>query len=258
MDDLAVEIPSDEFYKLVKTRSEQIRDFLNWAADVEQGSTSLYLANRPDIIDAKNALAHYTVKWWGLIVFTCFGSVNSAHILSDSFAVPIRRSAAEDVLKSVEFTRPKVGHHRTQATLAGAKLALLEACQRSELLYDVLHIERPFHERYTQICKAKLAQWGRTTCFDLLIRGGSIPIGSCEYAPDIAYLYGSSGPSRGFSLIWGHTVSARTATWCEGVVQSWHQKWTEIAEFAGVNWSGEPYTPGDLENALCVYQECRK
>jgi hypothetical protein len=121
----------------------------------------------------------------------------------------------------------------------------------------VLHKPRSFDDRYQRILHEHLDRWGRTTCFDLLLRTGSLGIGGQRYEPEIAYLAGSTGPREGFRIVWGRDVTKRSAPWCEGVLQAWHEHWPEVVSCAGARWSGRPYAPGDLENALCVYQEDR-
>jgi hypothetical protein len=153
--------------------------------------------------------------------------------------------------------RPKVGGHRTQQGLVGAKLALVAACESSEFIRELLHVPCSFDGRYQRLREAKLARWGRTTCFDLLLRAGALAIGGRRYEPDMAYLGGSTGPKAGFRAVWGREVSHATASWCEGVLLTWHRNWYEVAERVGASWSGAPYAPGDLENVLCIYQENR-
>ncbi len=255
---LVEEVSKDELLALVDERREQIGDFIEWADGHERGSSSMYLANRPDISDAREAATLYPEAWWGVVVFTCFGSLNSTRATRYALPEPVDADLADELLASVSFTRPTVGHHRIQQGLVGAKKALVAACEHAALLYDVLHAQSlSFDERYSQLRSARLTRWGRTTSFDLLLRAGALGIGGQNYEPEIACLAGSTGPKAGFRAVWGHDVTDHTAPWCEGLLQAWHKHWPEVVDQVGAPWSGRPYAPGDLENALCIYQERR-
>ncbi len=69
------------------------------------------------------------------------------------------------------------------------------------------------------------------------------------------YLAGSTGPRKGFFLIWGVEVTRSNADQCEATLRGWTDRWHDIADQVGVTWNGEPYGPGDFENALCIFQE---
>jgi hypothetical protein len=77
---------------------------------------------------------------------------------------------------------------------------------------------------------ARLSRWGRTTCFDLLLRTGALRIGGDPYEPEIAYLAGSTGPRAGFREVWGRDVPDETAPSAEGLLQAWHHHWNEVAD----------------------------
>ena len=247
----------DELFSLVDERRDQVRHFLDWAEGREQSGWSMYLANRPDISDARSAHALYDCGWWGVVVFTSFGSLSSARAVRSAIPEPVQAEVAEELLASIAFERPKVGHHRIQQGLLGAKKALIAACQRSDLLHEVLHEPGGFDERYRRLREARLARWGRTTCFDLLLRAGALGLGGHSYEPEIAYLAGSTGPKAGFFAVWGRGVTDDTAAWSEGLLQTWHHDWQAVVERVRASWSGRPYSPGDLENALCIYQHGR-
>jgi hypothetical protein len=251
-------VTRDELLALVDQRRAEVQEFVNWAEGRETGCRSMYLANRRDITEAGNAGSLYPEAWWGVVVFTCFGSLNSTRTLRDVLPQPFDAQAAEDLLAAVRFSRPTVGHHRIRQGLLGAKKALVAACRDSEVLHEVLHTRRRnFDERYQVLLSAHLDRWGRTTCFDLLLRTGALGVGGPRYEPEIAYLAGSTGPKAGFRVVWGRTVTAGTGPWCEGILQAWHRHWPEVVDRVGAHWSGRPYAPGDLENALCIYQEPR-
>ena len=244
----------EDLVALVDERRDALRTFIDWAEHRETTNRSMYLANRRDILDAGQAAAMYPEEWWGVVVFTCFGTLNSTHAVLGVLAKPVD-PGAEKLLLSVDFIGPKVGNHRKRPGLGGAKTALIEACQNSSLLHKILHGQGNFHDRYQCLLAAKMDQWGRTTCFDLLVRAGALGIGGQHYQPEIAYLAESTGPKAGFCAVWGRDVTTATARWCEGLLQAWHRHWTEVVDRVGARWSGRPYGPGDLENALCIYQE---
>ena len=243
-----------ELMQLVNERQDAVRHFLDWAQTCEEEGQSNLLVHRPDIPEAREAAALYPEPWWGVTVYTCFGTLSSTRRLRESFKQPLPSPIAEDSLAVTEFTYPKVGGHRIQQGLAGARKALVAACDDADLIHDVLHRDATFDERYRLLRDARLPRWGRTTCFDLILRAGALGVGGREYAPDFGYLQGSTGPSAGFRLIWGRAVDEDTAPWCEGVLQAWHAHWRDVAHAVGADCSGAPYGPGDFENALCVYQ----
>lgn len=245
----------DELLALVDGRAKEIRTFIDWAERQKSDGSSMYLANRPDIRNAEEAAAMYAPwQWWGVVVFTCFGSLNSARALRHVIAEPMNAEGVKAILASFPFTRPTVGHHRTRPGLLGAKKALVAACLHSDVLRAVLHGPGSFHHRYRSLRTAHLDSWGRTTCFDLLVRAGALAIGGKSYEPKMAYLAESTGPKGGFRAVWGRDVTGTTARCCERVLQAWYRHWREVADRVGARWRGRPYAPGDLENALCIYE----
>lgn len=255
---LAVQrVSKDELVSLVNRRCEHVRGFLEWAELEETKGTSMYVVNRPDIEDARAAADLFPDPWWGIVVFSCFGSLNSVRAVCDALEVPVDGELAEELLTSIRFSSPKVGHHRIRQGLAGAKKALVAACGHNDFLHDLLHTGRSFDARYRRLREARLSRWGRTTCFDLLLRTGALRVGGEHYEPEIAYLGESTGPSAGFRAVWDREVTTEAAPWAEGLLQAWHHHWDEVAERVSAHWSGPPYGPGDLENALCIYQHGR-
>lgn len=248
--------------ELVDRRRDAIRHFLGWAADVERRAVeeakphwSLRLENRADIDHAREAGALFPEQWWGVVVFTCFGSVKGARATAAAVPRPLPREEAQHALDAVEFPRGSVGHHRIQPAVKGAKKALVAASARADLFYELIHVNADFDTRYRRLRSERVEQWGRTTCFDLFLRAGALGVGGRFYAPDLAYLAGSIGPSAGFHEIFAVAVTRENATWAESVLRVWTDHWREIVEAVGAEWEGEPYTPGDFENALCIYQE---
>lgn len=259
--DLPVEEPTaEEFQSLIRRRRRQVAGFLEWAAERECSSgSSLRAANRHDITDAKQVLPLFADEpWWGLVVFTAFGSAIGTEAVADALTEPIPPNDAQRFLDSLELPRGAVGHHRIQPGHRGAKTALVAACTHAKDFERILHRGVGFHDRYRELRALGAKQWGRTTCFDLLLRAGALGIGGARYAPEIAYLADSTGPGKGFEAVFGLEITKRNVAWCEGVLRRWSDQWFEVAETAGVRWpasAGEPYGPADFENALCVYQE---
>lgn len=59
----------------------------------------------------------------------------------------------------------------------------------------------------------------------------------------------------GFRLVWGVEVTPSNADECEATLRGWTDRWRDLAGEVGVTWNGEPYQPGDFQNALCIFQE---
>src|SRR4051794_11926368 len=108
------EISKDELLSIVDERREQVRNFIDWAGRHENDSWSMYLSNRPDIRDARQAAVLYPDPWWGVVVFTCFGSLHSTRAVRNILARPVQPGMAEQLLAPIHFSPPKVGHHRIQ------------------------------------------------------------------------------------------------------------------------------------------------
>jgi hypothetical protein len=261
---MAPRVTREELLVLVDERKGEVSSFLEWACGVEQRAIesdrpdwSLRLANRPDIGAAAKAAALFPEQWWGVVVFTAFGSTLGAATVAPEFQRPLPQEEARAVLDRVTFPHGSVGHHRIQPAVKGAKKALAAACADHELFYEVLHSDEDFETRYWRLRNARCEQWGRTTCFDLLLRAGALGVGGRKYAPQIAYLNGSTGPKSGFKKIWGLEITTENADWGEALLWAWTEHWGDVADRVGVDWKHEPYTSGDFENALCIWQERR-
>lgn len=229
-----------------------------WAAEREAGGAieSLRLENRHDIARCRKILPLFVEPWWGVVVYSCFDSVIGVSVVAKAFREPIPPHAAESALAQISFPPSSVQHHRAQSTLTGARRSIVSACEKAEGIHEVLCSSgRSFDDRFSRLRALRVSWWGRTTCFDVLVRAGCLGVAKDHYRPEKAHLLGSTGPSAGFANIWGETVTKSTEASCEELLHRWTALWSEVAEQAGVEWSGRPYDSADLENALCVFQE---
>lgn len=240
-------------------RQPHVRRFLRWAAACEEAGHTLRASGRQDIADAREAIRMFpnAHAWWGLVVFTCFGSLTSTETVSRRFQRPVKQVEARRILARPQFEKgSSVGHHRIQATLKGAKEALVSACANAaQFRMILLSPSLSFHDRFQRLRDLEAHQWGRTTCFDLVLRAGILGISGRSYLPDRAYLRQSRGPESGFQAVWGVSVTRASEEWCEGLLREWSRNWLDVAKQVGVTWIGKPYAVADLENALCIYQE---
>jgi hypothetical protein len=189
-------------------------------------------------------------------VYSCFDSITGAKAVAVAFHQPIDPGVATELLERFELPRGSVGAHRTQPANRGAKVALISACRSADAFEHNVESGTGFHDRFVALRNLRAPQWGRTTCYDLLVRAGQLGIGDpAGYAPDRAYLADSTGPRRGFELLWGIRVTPANADACEALLRWWSTNWSEVAERTAARWSGTAYGPGDFENALCIFQE---
>lgn len=245
----------EELVRLARKRKRHVARFLRWSSVREDTGDSLRWSTRLDISDADEAAHLFEEVWWGLVVFTSFGSVVGARIVANDFHRPRSPQQAQQLLDRIAFPHGSVGHHRTRPGVAGAKAALVSACEQAGEFREILHKGAGFRDRFEDLLDLPARQWGRTTCFDLVLRAGALGVGGSRFAPDRAYLEGSTGPSAGFERVWGIAVTKRNAEWCEALLVCWTENWQLVVEEVGVSWYGDPYTPGDFENALCIFQE---
>lgn len=101
-------------------------------------------------------------------------------------------------------------------------------------------------------------QLGRTTTFDLVPRAGPL-LHDPSIEPMSAHLHGSTGPASGFRLIWGFDPArgGRMAEQAEALLRMWIASWQDVADRTAVHWPWSPFSPGDIENALRIYQDRR-
>jgi hypothetical protein len=248
----------DAWQRLIEKRLGQLSQFLRWAASCEDGgsATSLRLKHREDVARCREVLPLFYEPWWGVVVYSCFDSVTGTRAAAPFFAKPIGTAAAEKTLARLPFPARSVQHHRTQATLTGAKRSLTSVCDKADAIQTImLATDGTFEDRFNRLMALGIWWWGRTTCFDALIRAGALAINGRGFRPNTAHLLGSSGPAAGFAQIWGVEVTRSTADTCEGILKRWSERWSYVATIARVDWSGTGYDTGDFENALCIFQE---
>ena len=248
-------VTDEEWIDLVGARRRHLARFISWAA-AREAVDSLRLSNRSDVRRVRGILDAFAEPWWAAVVYTCFDSEIGTLAVAQAFPHPVDPAEAARRLLRIDLPVGAVQHHRTQPGHTGARIALVSACARARDFERILQEGRGFHDRYEALRRLRAKQWGRTTCFDLLVRTGQLGIGDGgSYEPDRAYLADSTGPGNGFRLIWGIAVTRSNADGCEALLRGWTKRWHRIAKQVGVTWNGEPYGPGDFENALCVFQE---
>lgn len=259
MTDLESAVASEpDFWALVDRRRLSLGRFMSWAAACESAGpgNSLRFRHRSDVDRCRSVLGHFDESWWGVVVFSCFDSTTGTAVVARSFATPLPSAEAERALRSVAWPPGSVQHHRKQSGLRGARLALISACEKSDAVRQVLLACGPsFEERFSALGDIGVGWWGRTTRFDLLARCGQLGVAGERYEPSRAHLAGATGPRKGFEQVWGFPVTTRMAPLCEELLARWTSRWAEVAVRCDIDWPGEPYTPADFENALCVFQE---
>lgn len=52
-------------------------------------------------------------------------------------------------------------------------------------------------------------------------------------------------------------MNGGNAEHCEQILREWSRRWAETCARLDISWEGAPYSEGDFENALCIYQERR-
>ncbi len=243
---------------LLTARRALVTDFLLWAKERERTpGRSMRLRNREDLTRVRQVLPLFGEPWWAAVVYSCFDSVRGTQAVADAFKEPLPPGQAAAILSGLVLPRGAVQHHRTQPGHRGAKIALISACGHAGGIQSILHEPGGFHQRFERLLALPLPWWARTTCYDLLVRTGMLGIGGQRYQPDRAYLADSTGPSKGFARVWGVQVNGGNAEHCEQILREWSRRWAETCARLDISWEGAPYSAGDFENALCIYQERR-
>lgn len=253
-------VDEDAFLELVDSRASEFAAFLQWAARCEarEPDSAVRFEHRADLDRCRRLLNHFHDPWRGVVVYSCFDSINGTGAVASSFAEPLPAGAAERVIARIDFPKSSVQYHRAQVTLTRAKKSLISACEKAEALHGVLATPGPtFDERFRELGQIHVWAWRRTTNFDALVRGGLLKVDGVGYRPTRAYLADSQGPAAGFERIWGIPVTRENSDACEELLVRWTQEWETVASRVGVAWRGKPYDSADFENALCIFQERR-
>ena len=181
----------------MERRRDQVREYLVWAKANDGEDWTFRMAARPDIEHAAEAADAFAEWWWGVVVFTCFGSKRGAATVATQFARPLPAPEAEVVLERIVFPRGAIGHHRIQPALKGAKQALVAACVDHELLYDLLHSRDDFDTRYVRLRAVAAPTVGPHDLVRSPAPAGALALDGTRYRPVYAYLGGSTGPQGG-------------------------------------------------------------
>jgi hypothetical protein len=244
------------FAALVRSRRRFVREFLDWAAEHEASGRSLRLEHRDDVVRCQSIIGLFETPWWAVCVYSCFDSCLGARVAAADFRRPASAWEARRALADLDLPPGSVQHHRGQIGRKRSKRSLQSVCEHaSELESTLCDPGSSFDERFRTLRSMRIEDWGRTTSFDALVRAGVLEIGGRGYRPTFAYLRDSTGPTAGFRKIWGCEVRASNADACESLLRTWTERWHETVRATGARWSGRAYDSGDLENALCVYQE---
>jgi hypothetical protein len=252
--------PSDghsSYWTLVDVNAAAIRDFLQWSAACEASTdTSLRWRARGDLREAREVIPLFEDPWWAVVVYTCFNSTIGTQAVSDRFRRPLPVGEAQVAAASITLPAGSVGMHRIQPGHAGARRALVAACGQADTFRTILYCGIGFDDRYASLRSIGAASWGRTTCYDLLLRAGALGVANgLQYEPEFAYLAESTGPAQGFIELWGHAFDSEMRE-SEDLLGWWTANWDEVAQRVGaVDHPLPAYGPADFENALCLYQE---
>ena len=209
-----------DLWELADRQHGPLQDFLRWARESERDqTTSNLIEHRLDLQRARRILPLFAQSWWGIVVYSCFDSEVCTRAVARLFQRPVSGPAALSLVEDLALPTGGVQAHRTRRGHTGAKRALVAACAQAPEFEQILLEMNRFHDRYEALRRLGAAEWGRTTCFDLLVRAGVLEIGGNAYGPDRVYLEGSTGPSRGFQLVWCISVEHRNAERCEKLLR---------------------------------------
>ena len=172
--------PSDghpSYWTLVNVNAVAIRDFLQWSAACEASAdTSLRWRARGDLREAREVIPLFEDPWWAIVVYTCFNSTVGTQAVSDRFHRPLPVGEAQVAAASITLPAGSVGMHRIQPGHVGARRALVAACGQADSFRTILYSGVGFDDRYASLRAIGAASWGRTTCYDLLLRAGALGV----------------------------------------------------------------------------------
>ena len=245
-------------WEFVDMHSATIRDFLEWSASCEATpGWSMRWRARPDLDEARQMIPLFEEPWWAVVVYSCFNSMVGTRAAAPGFRSPVRLDGIEAAISLLDLPRGAVQMHRIQPGHSGATDALGAACRMADSFHKILYEGLGFDDRYAGLRALNAPSWGRTTCYDLLLRSGAIGVaGGALYEPEYAYLGDSTGPGRGFTAIWGVPIDHANADACEKLLVWWSTHWDAVSRRVQAAAHPEPaYGPADFENALCLYQD---
>lgn len=103
---MSAHVPTD-FHAAVNARRTHLSQFMRWAAAHEgsESQDSLRAEARSDIRDTAEALHSFPESWWGIIVFSCFGSLVGVRAVAGDFQYPVAASKAESALDAISFPK---------------------------------------------------------------------------------------------------------------------------------------------------------
>src|SRR5687767_3837760 len=95
----------EEIARLARKRRRHVARFLRWSAEREETGDSLRWAARQDISDADEAAHLFAEVWWGLVVYSAFGTVLGTRVVAEGFERPRSPGQAQQLLTRMVFPR---------------------------------------------------------------------------------------------------------------------------------------------------------
>src|SRR4051794_17871023 len=102
-------VSHEELMSLVDGRHEEVRLYLEWALANERlaakeatAARSMRMAARTDLQDAAEASEWFPQRWWGVVVFSCFGSKLGAKTVAPYFLEPLQRDGADAIVETIQ------------------------------------------------------------------------------------------------------------------------------------------------------------
>jgi len=247
--------------RMLTERAADICRFLAWAARTEQagGRRSLRLAHRDDLVALRSVIHLFAQRWWGVCVYSCVDRAEGTRMLARFVPEPVPAELADHLVPPRASWPPgMIGAHRAQAGYRGARTCLLSLCAHYETVREILINDLNFEHAVERLRQLHALQVGRTTAFDLALRAGQL-LHDPPVEPTSAHLHGSTGPAAGFRIIWAFNPAGdrQQAERAEAILRLWIANWHDVADLTGIPWPWPPFSPGDFENALCIYQDRR-
>ncbi len=247
--------------RVLSERSADVYRFLAWAAHTEQAGDrqSLRLADRDDLLALRSVIHLFPQRWWAVCVYSCVDRAEGTRMLARYVPEPVPAELADRLVPPrTAWPARMIGTHRAQAGYRGARTCLMSLCAHRETVREILTANLTFEHAVEALRQLRAAQVGRTTAFDLALHAGQL-LHDPPVEPSSAHLHGSTGPAAGFRAIWGIDRSGDRlqAERAEAILRLWIAQWHDVADLMGAQWPWQPFSPGDFENALCIYQDRR-